>query len=138
MEEFRINTGVSVFSINTKYFDRFRGYTVSFGDDNNLVNVSVSNGGKIIDVECIYAKGIRQDDLELPDRSTLGRYFAPYGPDEEDEGCRWGLWLNLHPRKRELDIILYTRPMSDMLHAFKPRTENCKKNGRVEFYYRDD
>ena len=126
MAEFKVNTGHSVFSIYTEGSDGYRAYTIQFGDKGNLVNVSMSEDGQILDVECIYTNGIRHEALQLPEAAQMKRYISPWGPSEEDEGCRWPMWLNLHPEKRELDIILYFS---------NPRPEYCCREGRVEFYY---
>ncbi len=128
MSEFKINTGVSEFSIYLPQTSECRSYSVSFGDFDNLVDVSVDNWGRIVDVDCISVAEICQKEIELPDRETLRCYFSPYGPPEEDgEYYGWPLWINLHPEKRELNILLYTS---------SPQPEYCFEDGRIELYYR--
>ena len=128
MAQFEINTGISVFSIYTKAVKGYNSYSVNYGNNDNLVQLSVDNRGMLYSIDCIYTEGIREEPLELPRREDMERFFRLEGPPEEDAGIRWPLRVNLHPQKRELDILLYS---SNLKPAY------CYCDGRVEIYYND-
>ena len=128
MSEFKINTGWSVFSILLTQNSDYRRCSVNFGDFDDMVDVSMDNHNRIIDIECICARQILLKAVELPDQKTLGCCFAPYAlPDEDSEDYGLSLSICLHPSRRELNVLLYTA---------NPKPERYYKDGRVELYYR--
>lgn len=129
MAEFKIDTGWSVFDIYLSGFGEPAGCSFQYGSARTLLNVSVSNSGRILDMGLIYADRIHREDTTLPDRKSLRTRILPIGP--EDQLFRKPLWVNLHPRKKELEMIFLPAPYTNI------RVHSCYKEDRVEIYYTD-
>ena len=129
MAEFKTDTGWSVFDIYMDGSGEQPGYTVRHGSKGTLLNISVSNSGVILDMGLICAERIYQEETSLPERDSVGRHILPTGPDEEESWYLRPLWVNLHPRKRQLEII-FLPPKYDCI-----RSDSCFRDGRVEIYY---
>lgn len=130
MAEFKINTGWSIFDISMGESGEQAGYSVGYGSKDTLLNISVSNSGDILDMGLIYADRIYQENTALPEPDAVGRQVFPMGPDEEDAWYRLPMWINLHPRKRQLELI-FCPAKTDRL-----RVDSCYREDRVEIYYR--
>ncbi len=130
MAEFQINTGWSIFDITMDGAGEQAGYSVEYGGKDTLLNISVSNSGCILDMGLIYADRLYQENTALPEPDAVGREISPTGPDEEDAWYRLPMWINLHPRKRQLEMI-FCSVKTDRLRA-----DSCYREDRVEIYYR--
>lgn len=111
MAQFKPDTGWSIFDIYLDGYGEPAGFTVSYGSRDTLLNISVSNAGQILDMGLIYADRIRQENTVLPDLSRVRQYQFPQGPSWEDQMFRKPMWINLHPEKRELEMICLPAPL---------------------------
>ena len=131
MAQFKPDTGWSLFDIYLDGYGEPAGFTVSYGSRDTLLNISVSNDGQILDMGLIYADRIWQEDTALPDLSRVRQYQFPQGPSWEDQMFRKPMWINLHPEKRELEMICLPAPYTNI------RVQSCYREDRVEIYYCD-
>lgn len=131
MAEFRIDTGWSVFDISLSDGSVAAGRSYDYGSKDTLLTVSVSNSGRILYMGLIYVDRIWQENTRLPAWNTRNRRFSPDGPSGEEQLFREPMWVNLHPEKRELEMIFLPAPYANI------RSHSCFREDRVEIYYAD-
>jgi len=131
MADFEIDTGWSVFDIYLDSMGDEIEYSIHFGSEDTLLEIRVSDYSEIQDISLIYVDRIYQKDTSLPRTEGMKTFFQAQGPDWSNQGTRMPLWINLHPRTRELELIFAPACATDI------RADLCYTEGRIELFLKE-